>query len=283
MGVMFKAQNRERAKSLGGQELDLSELKAIRLVRGNRKDPASAQDLAELDFHIHQLTGPQLIEDLAVLRSLNDTSLAKLAANPRARLSREGAMFLGAWLSKLGEFQRGFPEILDIAHLLQPVEGACPVILELNRAYLALCVLSNEERYWTDGFLGGVRVLPQPKLREELEQLATTRPLADFLDWGNWFDDPHPLTGLPEDPIARARTLMLYSDYLVLATISSGFNDFGGMTIEAPEGPIRLNRAVMWLDSDPGAFIQGSLDSIGALLDRHLKELAESGEAMGAP
>jgi len=69
------------------------------------------------------------------------------------------------------------------------------------------------------------------------------------------------------------RTLILYQDYLVLSVMANGFNDFGGISIDTPDGPVRLNRANMRLDSDPGAWIRNTLDTLGALLDAHLESL----------
>lgn len=270
MGVMFKAQNREKARTLGGQEPSLSELRAIRLVREHGRNPASAEELAGLDSRIHQLAGPKLIEDLAALRSVNESSLAKLAVRPRTRLSREGKMFLHAWLGRLEEFQQGFPEIFDIAHLLQAGDGADPGLRSLNLAYAYLCVLSNAEKYWTEGLLEGQGLQQTQRLQDAVEDLTTGSPLADHLESGRWFDEPHRLLGLPEEPITRIRLLIQYQDYLVLSVIANAFSDLGGLSIEDVDGTIRLSRAAMQLEPDPGAWINTTLDSLGTLLDTYL-------------
>lgn len=52
MGVLFQAVNRTATRTLTGRDLQLSEFRALRYVRERRRDPATPEELMELDERI---------------------------------------------------------------------------------------------------------------------------------------------------------------------------------------------------------------------------------------
>ena len=96
MGVQYMAQNRERAKTLGGRELTLSEVKALRYVREHRRNPVPPEELGELDAEIGRMETANLLHDYDVLRMVNRVALVKLAI-PTARLNRNEKLHLITW------------------------------------------------------------------------------------------------------------------------------------------------------------------------------------------
>ena len=74
MGVQYMAQNRERARTLGGRELTLSEVKALRYVREHRRDPVPPEELGELDAEIGRMETAKLLYDYDLLRTVNQAA-----------------------------------------------------------------------------------------------------------------------------------------------------------------------------------------------------------------
>jgi hypothetical protein len=274
MGVIYMARNRQKTKMLGGRELILGEVKALRYVREHRRHPAPPEELAELDVEIRRMEGVQLGEDFDILRGANRLALVKLT-KPGARLTHDERVHLIAWVDVVDRIRREHRDTFHIAQLLALGDGGDPILRDLDLAYLFLAVVSNAERYRELGYVGGDWDKPLPHLDEALAGL-TAGPLGEHLADGRWFGPPRALRSLPEDPIQRSRILGLYAEYLELATVANAYVDFGGLDLPAlKDGPKLPNYATLRLEEDPGVRIQDTVEELSRRLEGHLGSAAE--------
>jgi hypothetical protein len=269
MGVVYMARNRQKTKMLGGRELILGEVRALRYVREHRRGPAPPEELAELDAEIRRMHGAQLLEDFDILRGANRLTLVKLT-RPTARLTHDEKLYLIAWLDVVDRIRRDHRDTFHIAQLLAVGDGGDPVLRDLNLAYLWLAVVSNADRYRELGYIGAEWDKPLPRLGEAIAGL-TAGPLGEHLADGSWFGPPRTLRSLPEDPVQRSRILSLHAEYLELATVESAYADFGRLELPTlKDGPKLLNHATLLLEKDRGTCIGDTLAELGRRLEEHL-------------
>jgi hypothetical protein len=268
------AQNRERSRTLGGRELALDAMKALRYVREHRRLPAPPEELAELDRDIRKLERTKLLDDLDNLTSLNRVALVKLE-KPGVDLTHDERLHLIAWMERVEKLRECFKDHLHLAHLLAVGDGGDPVLRDLNLAFLFLAVESNADHYRELGYVGGDWDKPQPHLEQALEGL-TAGALGEHLADGKWFGPPRGLRSLPDDPIQRSRILTLYAEYLELATVRDAYADFGGLDLPLlKDGPKILNHATLRLEKDADAYLRDAVEALAQRLTEHLGTAAE--------
>lgn len=269
MGVQYMAQNRERARTLGGRELNLAELRALRYVREHRRVPAPAAELADLDVEMRRLDGAKVLEDLDGLGSFNRLALVVLE-KPGARLSYDERLGLSAWLARVEQLRECYRDHFHPAQLLAVGDGGDPVLRDLNLAYLFLAVVSNADHYRELGYVGGDWDKPLPQLEQAIVGLVAGA-LGEYLADGRWFGPPRALRSLPEDRVQRARVLSLYAEYLELATVRNAYADFGGLALPSlTAGPKLLNHATLRLEEDVGAYLRDAVEELAQRMTEHL-------------
>jgi len=267
MGVIYMSQNRVKTKGLAGDGLSLAETRAIAYVRRHRKNPAPAEEIAQLDEEIRSMEMVKLLEDFDVLRQLSNDCVVRLR-RPTARLNDTEKMVLRVFQEKLAEIQ-SHPEVFHIAQLLTVGDGGDPTQRDLNRAYLHLAVLTNAETYRELGHIGGEQDRPQQHLQTALDELLAG-PLGEHLEPGKWFAPPRMLATLPEDSIQRARILALHHDYLELRAVGAAY---GNVPADFPALPDDLHLLVaeeLRREPDPSTWVRDTLDDLGHRLEEHL-------------
>jgi len=274
MGIEYMAQNRERARTLGGRELALDAMKALRYVREHRRLPAPPEELAELERDIRGLERTKLLDDLDNLTSLNRIALVKLE-KPGASLTHDERVRLIAWLKRVEKLRECYRDHLHLAHLLAVGDGGDPVLRDLNLAFVFLAVTSNADIYRELGYVGGDWDKPQPHLEQAIEGL-TAGALGEHLADGKWFGPPRGLRSLPDDPIQRSRILTLYAEYLELATVRNAYADFGALDLPLLKGgPRILNRSNLRQEKDADAYLRDAVEGLAQRLTEHLGMSAE--------
>jgi len=269
MGVQYMAQNRERAKTLGGRELTLHEVKALRYVREHRRNPVPPEELGELDAEIGRMETANLLHDYDVLRMVNRVALVKLAI-PTARLNRNEKLHLITWVGVGDRIRHEHRGLFHLAQLLTVGDGGDRVVRDLNLAYLFLAILSNTGVYREQFYIEGQWDKPTKHLEDAIDGLIAG-PLGEHLEAGRWFGPPRQLATLPEDPIRRARILALYEDYLEVAIIRNVYDFFGRLELPTLEGgPPLINRTALRLEKDPDAYIRDTVDELSRRLEKHL-------------
>ena len=267
MGVIYMSQNRVKTKGLAGDGLSLAETRAIAYVRRHRKNPAPAEEIAQLDEDIRSMERVKLLEDFEFLRGLVNDCVAKLT-KPTARLNQDEKMVLRVFTEKVAEIQ-SHPEVFHIAQLLTVGDGGDPILHDLNRAYLHLAVISNAETYRALGHIAGSQDRPQQSLQTLIDGLLAG-PLGQHLEPGRWFGPPRMLATLPEDTSQRARILALHHDYLELRAVGAAY---GSVPAELPALPDDLHLLTvegLRREPNPGVWIRDALDDLGRRLDEHL-------------
>jgi hypothetical protein len=274
MGIQYMAQNRERARTLGGRELPLDAMKALRYVREHRRLPAPPEELADLDREIRGLERTKLLNDLDDLTGPNRIALVKLE-KPGADLTHDERVRLMAWLARVEKIRDTYKDHLHLAHLLAVGDGGDPVLRDLNIAYLFLAAASNADIYRELGYVGGEWDKPQPHLEKAIDGL-TAGALGEHLADGNWFGPPRGLRSLPDDPIQRSRILTLYAEYLELATVRNAYADFGGLDLPLlKDGPKILSRSDVRQEKDADAYLRDTVEALAQRLMEHLGMSAE--------
>lgn len=271
MGLRFMAQNRRRAKDLGGRELGLDEAKAVRhvLVNMGRID---GEKLKAMDADIERMQAVKLLEDLDQLHEMNGSAIIKLERRPNAKLPHLEEVQLLAWLTRIEELQTGHPEHLHIGHLLRTTLGQDPVLRDLNIGYLHLGVMGRADDYRCRGLIDAFTDHPTSWLTEILAAMTARGPLLDYLE-----DGPSPvargLRALPEDPVQRARLLHIYADYIEFALIENAYREHGALELPSlGRGRTLIGHHVLQEEADPEGWMRGILEELGVRLLLHLPD-----------
>lgn len=272
MGLRFVAQNRRRAKDLGGRELTLDEAKAVRhvLVNMGRID---GEKLKAMDADIERMEAVKLLEDLDRLHEMNGSAMVKLERRPNAKLPRLQEVQLLAWLKRIEELQTRHPEHLHIGHLLQPSKEQDPVLRDLNIGYLHLGVMGRADDCRSRGLIDAFTDYPTSWLTEILAAMTARGPLLAYLE-----DEPSPalrgLRALPEDSVQRARLLHIYSDFIEFALIGNAYREHGALSLPAlGRGRTLFGYHELQEEADPEAWMRGILEELGVRLVLHLPDV----------
>jgi hypothetical protein len=271
MGVVYMAANRANSKDLGGRELSLSELRALRYVREHRKNnPVPREQLLELDGEIRRLETVKILEDYEYLAAANRRVLVRLE-KPSARLSYDERLGLTAWVDLVEKIRRDHRDIFHIGQLLTVGDGGDGVLRNLNLGYLHLAVLGHPANYRDRGLLSVDWDRPTEHLQRAIEGL-TAGLLGQHLEDGRWFGPPRRLAALPEDRVRRAQVLALYQDYLELVCVANAYGDFGAGLLPVVEGgPRLLSRAEFRLEHDASGWFRDTLEQLAQHLEAHLR------------